>query len=490
VIDMPATTELLERDVARDDPRQQLARVLVVIASYGRRNDAYLRRLIDEYRKMSFQVDIAVLSNLDKPLPTGVELLVGMPSPNPWSLPFAHKRLFVERVDRYDLFVYSEDDTLLVERQLRAFLEVSKVLQEDEVAGFLRCEVAADGTWFYSSVHSHYHWDPESLCQRGGEAFARFTNEHSACFLLTRRQLRRAIASGGFDVAPHAGRYDMLVTAATDPYTQCGLRKVICLSRLRDFTCRHLTNKYLGRTGVDERLVGVQVSKMLELAAGGERPRVAIPVETRLPEERWSKSYYERCREDVVDLIPAGTQSVLSIGCGWGATEAALIEKGIRVSALPLDCVIGSVAESRGVSIVAGKPDSVIERLSTQPFDALLVLGLLHLIADPVDALRLYRRALRVGGRAVITCPNTGSFSERVRAALGRIDLGAFSGFQSCGVHRTSASIVRSWLGAAGFVIEEVRCLLVGKWRTVNRLSLGLTEEALADEYVFVARTD
>ncbi len=43
-----------------------------------------------------------------------------------------------------------------------------------------------------------------------GETYAQFTNAHSACYILTRDQLRRAIASGGFMTEPYAGEYDML----------------------------------------------------------------------------------------------------------------------------------------------------------------------------------------------------------------------------------------------------------------------------------------
>ena len=43
-------------------------RVLVALASYGTSNDEYLARLIEEYRSMSFQVDIVVLSNIPKQL--------------------------------------------------------------------------------------------------------------------------------------------------------------------------------------------------------------------------------------------------------------------------------------------------------------------------------------------------------------------------------------------------------------------------------------
>ena len=54
-------------------------RVLVAVASYGTSNDHYLLRLIEEYRSMPFDIDIVVLSNLNKQPAPDVEVLVGLP---------------------------------------------------------------------------------------------------------------------------------------------------------------------------------------------------------------------------------------------------------------------------------------------------------------------------------------------------------------------------------------------------------------------------
>ena len=78
------------RNNSKDD-----LRVLVAITSYGSSNDHYLLKLIQEYRAMSFQVDIVVLSNLKKQLGPSIEVLVGLPNRDLWSLPFNHKKVFV-----------------------------------------------------------------------------------------------------------------------------------------------------------------------------------------------------------------------------------------------------------------------------------------------------------------------------------------------------------------------------------------------------------
>ena len=114
-------------------------RLLVALASYGVQNLKFLKQIIETYQRMPFETDVVVLSEAPKDLGMDrVKVAVGLPSPNPWSLPFAHKRIFAENVDRYDLFIYSEDDMGVPEKCLQAFLRVTPHLADDEIAGFLR----------------------------------------------------------------------------------------------------------------------------------------------------------------------------------------------------------------------------------------------------------------------------------------------------------------------------------------------------------------
>src|ERR1700730_17320409 len=218
-------------------------RVLAAIANYGTGHRQNLDRLIAEYHSMPWHVDVVVLSNIPKTISPRVEVRVGLPAKNPWSLPFAHRSLFGERRDAYDLFIYSEDDRLVQASNIEAFLTASRILRPNEIPGFMRTETDVDGNAYVSSMHGYYRWDPSDLIARGGELFAPFTNDHAACYLITRDQLAGAIESGGFLVPPYEGRYDMLCTAATDVYTRCGLKRYLSISRLADFLLPHLPNK-------------------------------------------------------------------------------------------------------------------------------------------------------------------------------------------------------------------------------------------------------
>jgi hypothetical protein len=238
-------------------------KMLVAIANYGPFRFGCLDRMIEAIREMSRQVDIVIHSDRRKEVPDGTSLVVGLPTEDPRSLPFAHKQLFAEQQDQYDLFLYSEDDILIREENLAAFLEVTEVLRDDEIAGFFRYEVDADGNRSYPDAHDPFGWVPGSVRTRGKYTFATFSNYHSACYLLTRRQLARAIRSGGYLVPARVTWIDLQVTAATDPYRQCGMTRRLCISHLERFLVHHLPNNYIGVLGTAHGAFQEQIRSLL-----------------------------------------------------------------------------------------------------------------------------------------------------------------------------------------------------------------------------------
>lgn len=201
---------------------------------------------------MSFDVDIVVHSNCEKEYGRDVEVVVGLPTEHPHSLTFAHKSLFAERHRAYDLFLYTEDDVLIPEHAIMSFLHVTRVLPSTILAGLFRYEIDGKGKRHFVDANTHYHWESGSCRTIGPYFFGSFTNEHAGCYLLTREQLKIALASGGYLRAPTEGAYEMRETAATDPYTNCGLCKVLCISHLQDFLVHHMPNNYIGRLGTEE----------------------------------------------------------------------------------------------------------------------------------------------------------------------------------------------------------------------------------------------
>jgi SAM-dependent methyltransferase len=449
------------------DHARQDVRLLVCIASYGTANDVYLSRLLREYRSLPYSTSIVVLSNIPKDLGADVEVIAGLPTKDPWSLPFGHKELFAKRRNDYDLFLYSEDDILITQRNIEAFRSQTTALQEDEIAGFVRFETDSAGAKFFPELHLNYHWAPNSVTIRGGHMFAFLTNEHSACYILTHQQLTKAIASGNYLVQPHQGKYDLLVTAATDPYTQCGLRKLVCISDIESVLVHHLSNKYVGRYSLPSGDFYTQIGALLTVGEGQQNPpSLWDGYDSRL-RTRHGKNYYEGIREDIINLIPAECKTVLSIGCGLGLTEQELIARGKSVVAVPADVVFSACASSRNIKVVGSSLDEALGRLRHEKFDCILALGALHMMPDPANALVSVSRLLRNKGRFILTVPNLASipsFLKRVRAGSARL-----RSYAESGVHPVSHRQVRKWLRGAGLEVELFADVLpnriAGNWR-------------------------
>lgn len=465
-------------------------KILVAIATWGTKNDQYLSRLVAEYRAMPFEVDIVVLTNAEKEVARGVKVVVpDLRGKSPWAFGFPHKEMFARQLNDYDLFIFSEDDTLVTERNLRAFLDVSAQLPEDEIPGFLRFEERPDGSRNFPEIHGPFHWEAGSVRTRSGYTLAFFTNEHAACYVLTQQQLRRAIASGGYLVEPHAEKYDLLCTAATDPYTQCGMQKVICISHLEDFLIHHLPNKYVGTGfGVGDSVLHKQVDALLRIGNNGHKPHSLFETGTKLKYASYSKNYYEPVRAEVLSAIPENTRTVLSIGCGWGVTEAHLVEKGLQVCAVPLDPVIPSEARGNGVEIVTGDFAEARNKLAGRQFDCLLLSNVLHLVPEPAAVLSTFGALLSPDGVIVAVVPNTVQLGATWKSMRGEGRIEPVGRYEKTGVQSSSRRTVRNWFREAGMRVEEFNNLLRPRARNLSRITLGLIDPWIAFEFIAIAK--
>jgi putative peptidoglycan lipid II flippase len=441
-----------ERD-ERARPVGQL-KLLVVLASYGERNITFLKKVISTYQDMSFKTDIVVLSEAPKDLGPDVTVVVGLPSKDPWSLPFGHKKIFAANVDRYDLFAYSEDDMVVTETNISSFVTLSGALDEHSLPGYLRYETTEDGDCYLPDVHGPFHWKPESVREAGSYTVAEFTNEHAAFFLLTREHLKRAIASGGFLRGPYRDKHDMLCTAATDPYITCGFRKVVGISHLDNFLIHHLSRRYLGTLGCPMGIFREQVGVLLEIGRGVHPVATLCEVEPVAFREEWAKGYYEPYSAQLSNAVPPGAQTILSIGCGWGETESALARRGAHVTALPLDSVIAAIAQRRGIDVVLGTLEQGLAGLAGRRFSCILVSNLLHLQKDPAGLIAMCSSLLESGGSLVVASPNFEALSVAVKRAfrVGKYD--SLREFDVSGIHLFSAAAVAAWMREAGLASE------------------------------------
>jgi SAM-dependent methyltransferase len=443
-------------DVPKSNPNEHGLRLLVVIASFGDKNLPYLKSIIQTYRSMALAVDVIVTSNLPKDLGPDVEVVVGLPSKNPWSLPFAHKSIFAENVNSYDVFVYSEDDMAVTEKNIQAFLRVTPQLASDEIAGYLRYEIDPIGNWSLPEMHGTFHWKPESVHPRGDHTVAEFSNEHAGFYVLTQAQLRRAIASNGFLRAPHEGRYGMLETAATDPYIHCGFRKVICISALDDFLIHHMPNRYVSQFGLPLSRVKEQVETLVSICHNTHPASTLCKLETKFARGKWSKHYYDNPCAELLIMVPSDAQTILSIGCGLGDAEAQLKQRGAVVTALPLDSVVGAAAAHAGIEVVYGSFEQCSTHLGSRKFDCVFLTDLLHLNQNPGRMLEDCASFVGAGGTLVLSGPNFDFFKILFKRLLRMDDYGELSNFLRSGINPCGPVTLKPFLHQAGLRLEKI----------------------------------
>jgi 2-polyprenyl-3-methyl-5-hydroxy-6-metoxy-1,4-benzoquinol methylase len=467
-------------------------RILVAIANYGLKNFEYAKRLIQEYRSMPFDVDIVILSEAPKDYGNDVEVIVGLPSKDPWSLPFNHRELFVKHVADYDLFIYTEDDILIREQNIWTFLRAVEKLPENLLPGFLLYESYPDGSKNYPQIHGPYHWVPSSVRRFGEYVCADLSNDHSACYMLTRQQLERAISSGGFSLSPHSGRYDLLCAAATDPYTQCGFLRVICLSHLPEFELHHLPNAYLNRVGLDEESTRLQVEALYDILNQKSSGCELFVTEKPFPTLSWDKDYNEPCRTDLLELVPVRAHRILSVGCGSGDTEAYLVGRGRDVTAIPLDSVIGRLAERRGVRILPPNFSSAFEALGDERFDAIILADVLQHLREPASILSQLSRHLKPQGMVVGSVPNLSLFRRLIGCLVVRNKkwtsiTGINGNFNGTSFHRTSAYVLDKWLSASEFQVLNIKFDKPTATSRLNGFANRLPKAVAASNLVFTA---
>ena len=430
-------------------------RILIAIAHHGTKNRVYLDRMLDAIRGMSFEVHVVILSEAEKDLPADVEIRVGLPSKDPWSLPFAHRALFDERQDDYDLFVYSEDDTLIEERHLRTFLDLCSLLPEDHLPGSLRFELHPDGSPSYCSIHSHYRFDPTSVQRFGEIDVVRFSNDHAAWYAITQDQLKRAIRSGGFLVAPHRGWYDMLVSAATDIFTRCGFTRVLCLDRIDDLLVHHMPNVYLDRFGIDDASFRTQMETLKRIARHELQPRQILDPVTRL-DSSWNRHSYPGRPAAIAQMVPERGSRVLTIGASSGDPELALVAAGADVTCLPVDTVLAEVQRLRGLSVLEPDLEVLSDPAWREHFDLVLLLDVLPYLPNPVHALDLIRPALARDGQALITCPDHRRYVWREHLSPSGRRAPIPRSFARDGIHHVDPPSLRRWVELAGFSINRL----------------------------------
>lgn len=466
-------------------------KILISVANYGTKNDPFLHQLLDEFRTWPCEKDIFVHTNIQKNVGDDVHVQVGLPTPDPRSLVYCHRKLFVDNIDNYDLFLYTEDDMLIKWQHVQSFIDLDSHLPPEKVPGFLRYEEGGPNTINMMDIHAIYHWRPESVEPRGPFLLADFTNKHAAMYLLTREHLRIAVDSGRYSLVPERSRYGVLESAASDVFEYCGLQKVICISHVDQFLIHHLPNKYINKLGVSKAELDNQIDALTEINAGRLTSKRLFPTKTKLLARTFDRTYYGDCDWQVVKEVGSRSSKILSIGCDSGATEAELMQQGHQVIAIPLDEVTAMTARKKGVQVLTPDFEKAMGELAGETFDHIIIRQVLEHLPQPDSLLTRITDLLKQKGTIIASFLNM-QFIRLPAAArtFEPLDLqkNGSSRFEHLGIQIINLKVIRSWLSRSGLSLKRSRYPVVPGLRKYSWLSFGLRAPKLSKRLIVVAQ--
>jgi len=358
-------------------------RILLAIVDHGDSRSEMVRRIIREYRSFPHDVRIVIMRDVPTAVEYGVEVVVGTPTKNPWTLTFAHRKLFTKCRNEYDIFIYSENDVLCTAAQFEKWLDLNELLPNNIVPGFILFEEDDALDRSYPMFQSHFHWKTDSVVMYGNEVFGSYSNMHSAFYILDRAALGVALGSGQFDVSPYRGRFGLAETACAGVFTDCEVGSALALRSIEDLAVHHMPNDYVGIFGIDSRTLERQCSACISIYEGRRDQGQLFPTVARSMDSTYDKRFAEEPSEALLAAVPSEAVNVLSVGVGMGELEKCLREDGHEVTCIPLDAIMQAQLESLGFVATAPDLGRAIDQLGGQKFDALVLSNVLNHVADP-----------------------------------------------------------------------------------------------------------
>ncbi len=203
------------------------------------------------------------------------------------------------------------------------------------------------------------------------------------------------------------------------------------------------------------------------------------------------EAYYGTPRAEVVQFLGEPMpQRVLEIGCGTGATLAALKKMGSRyLCGVEINDAAAEQARARGVidEVLVGDADSHLRRFEDGSFDLVVASHVLEHLNDPWATAREIHRVLAPQGRLIGAIPNV----RHMSVVMPLLFSGSWHYSQSGILDRTHVRFftregIRSMLEQAGFSDLDLHPDVQGTLsNALYRLSFGRLQGLAASAYTF-----
>lgn len=193
--------------------------------------------------------------------------------------------------------------------------------------------------------------------------------------------------------------------------------------------------------------------------------------------------YFSHARENIIALLPDGSNRVLEIGCGFGNTLIEAKRRGKASEIIGVDINNLSVSGELDGFIV-GNIETASLPYSQEYFDAIILADVLEHLQDPWRVLKNVMHYLKKGGICIISIPNI----RELRTIGGILLKGRFE-YRDCGIlDKTHLRFfckkdIVQLIHSAGLEINKIDFKISPRRKLFNGITLGFFEDILVDQY-------
>ena len=220
-------------------------KILVCIPNYENLQIKYLEQVIYEYSKFKYDVDVVLFNTIStKHIFSNVNELIYSKSVGKY-LAAKHIGYFINNVNKYDYYIYSDDDVLITQNNFDTYLKHTKILNDDKIVyGFVRYEIKNELKYLNDLMPNRDNRNPEILYWNDCNYFEP-SNPHQSCYIISNSQLL-TLKNNPLYANENKDKYGMILEhSATDIWWRCRyIKRISCLD-LENSLVHHLSNKYV-----------------------------------------------------------------------------------------------------------------------------------------------------------------------------------------------------------------------------------------------------
>jgi 2-polyprenyl-3-methyl-5-hydroxy-6-metoxy-1,4-benzoquinol methylase len=208
-----------------------------------------------------------------------------------------------------------------------------------------------------------------------------------------------------------------------------------------------------------------------------------------------NNNYFSDIRWDIINLIPAGKNRILEIGCGTGNTGKTLKEEGKAIEVTGVEKIV-PIAESarKNLDKVVTADIETLELPFTQEyFDYVIMADVLEHLYDPWGTLDRLRKYMKKGGHIIASIPNI----RHWRIVWGLVFKGDWN-YNRAGllddthIRFFTKKTMMKLFQSKGFTIHLItprfKLEPANRYNILNNLTLRLLEEFWAEQYIIMAK--